>query len=588
MAEYHGIQIDYKNDSIFDEFSQSLLKQFYMLPDEKSPQEAFARAALAYSFGDMEFAQRIYNYVSKQWFMFASPVLSNAPKPGEPFKGLPVSCYLTYVDDTLESLIDHTTESRWLSVRGGGIGGHWSNIRAVSDKAPGPIPFLKTLDADMLAFTQGITRRASYAAYLDIDHPDILEFLDLRTPTGGDSNRKCYNLHHAVNITDAFMEAAINDKLWNLIDPHTKNIVDTVTARDLLQKIIYTRFKTGEPYILFIDTVNKHLPEFQKKLGLKVNGSNLCIEIVQPTSVQRTAVCVLSSLNLAYFDDWKDTTIVEDLIRLLDNVTQIFIDNAPDQFQKAKFSAERERSLGLGTLGFHTYLQKNMIPFESVVAKITNINIFKLIKERAYNETIKLAKEKGPCPDSIGAKEEVRNAHLLAIAPNANSAIIACASPSIEPIFANAYNHQMRAGSFLVKNKELEKILKERVPLEEIDNVWSSIMQNQGSVQHLTCLTDLEKDVFKTAFEIDQKWLISHAADRQQYICQSQSLNLFFPHGANKNDVLATHLRAWKSGVKSLYYLRTTSGIEVDISKEVERIPLTDYINNEECLSCHA
>lgn len=588
MKEYFGIQIDYKNDSLFDDFALTLLKQFYMLPHETSPQEAFARASLAYSFGDMAFAQRIYNYVSKQWFMFASPVLSNAPEPGRPFKGLPVSCYLTYVDDTLESLISHTTESRWLSVRGGGIGGHWSNIRAVSDKAPGPIPFLKTLDADMLAFTQGITRRASYAAYLDIDHPDIIEFLEIRTPTGGDPNRKCFNLHHAVNITDKFMEAAIHDDLWNLIDPHSKKIVDTVKARELLQKIIEVRFKTGEPYILFIDTANKHLPEFQKLLDLKINGSNLCIEVLQPTSSERTAVCILSSLNLAYFDDWKDSTIVEDLIRLLDNVTQIFIDNAPDQFEKAKYSAYRERSLGLGTLGFHTYLQKHMVPFESVLAKMMNLNIFKLIKERAYAETLRLAKEKGPCPDSIGANPEVRNAHLLALAPNANSAIIACASPSIEPIFSNSFTHKMRGGSFLVQNKELDKILKQRVPQEELENIWSSITQKQGSVQHLTCLTDHEKEVFKTAFEIDQRWLISHAADRQQYICQSQSLNLFFPYGADKNYVLATHLRAWKSGIKSLYYLRTSSGIDVDISKKVERVALTDYVNNEECLSCHA
>lgn len=793
MQDYHGIKIDLDRDSLLNEFSRSLLQDYYMLPEETSPQEAFARAALAYSFGNMDFAQRIYDYASKQWFMFASPVISNAPAPGAKWKALPISCFLTYVEDNLESLIDHSSEVRWLSVKGGGVGGHWSSVRSVSNKAPGPIPFLKTIDSDMQAYTQGITRRASYAAYLDVSHPDIIEFLEMRLPTGGDPNRKCFNIHNAINITDKFMEACIKNELWDLVDPSDGSVRDTIGARDLLQKIIEVRFKTGEPYMCFIDTANKHLPEALKRLGLKIHGSNLCIagdqrvvtskgyltarelyesgeplqifdgtkvcnaskmqlikrnaptykitlknglshtvtsdhkvktqrgdisvsdlvygdkifvqskkglfgswnlvldfnqaqsnskrvpdhiwlsnefvqtlylkdllgenhdeitnvrlftsgftnefiseiqalranlgllsdelqeitniefvsnqdvfclyvdsdehhfvsngfithncnEIMLSTSINRTAVCCLSSLNLEHFDEWQDTNIVQDMIKFLDNVLQVFIENCPDVLHKARFSAERERSLGLGTLGFHSYLQKHMVPFDSAMATVLNKHVFKIIKERAIEETMRLAEVRGAYPDDHEAK--YRNAHLLAIAPNANSAIIANSSASIEPWKSNSYAHRMRAGTFLVRNQALAELLKSKVTEDQLESIWDSITLNHGSVQHLDILDDYEKSVFKTAFEIDQKWLVQHAADRQPYVCQGQSLNLFFPAGADRNYVLATHIKAWRDGLKGLYYLRTTAGVNVNISEKVERVPLADYAQQEECLSC--
>ena len=540
-----GITIDLGYDNNLTEFSKKLLRDYYMQDHEESPQESFARAAVAFSFNhinqeyDYSLAQRIYNYAAKGWFMFSSPILSNAPLAGKKELGLPISCFLTYVDDSLEGLISHTDELRWMSVKGGGVGGHWSSIRSNSNISPGPVPFLKTVDSDMTAYRQGKTRKGSYAAYMDISHPDIVEFLNIRMPTGGDVNRKCFNLNNAVNVTDEFMQAVADGKEWNLVDPNDNTIRDTVDARKLWQRIIQIRFRTGEPYINFIDEANRHLPQFQKDLGLKIHGSNLCNEIHLATSKERSAVCCLSSLNLEKFDEWQDSTIVEDLIEYLDNVLQFFIDNAPRHLSRAIKSAKLERSLGLGAMGFHAYLQSKNIPFESGIAKSANINIFTLIQERAKQKTSELAKLKGECPDGIG--HGVRNSHLLAIAPNANSSIIAGTSPSIEPWKSNAYTHRTRVGSYLVKNPHLEKVLRDyannmsKINVEVwMNKQWKSIILSEGSVQHLDFMSDWHKEVFKTAFELDQRWIVDHAGDRQEFICQGQSVNLFFPAGTNK------------------------------------------------------
>lgn len=578
--EYLGIQLQEKQFPFTDQASK-LLKDYYMRPEEPSPDHAFARAAVAYSYGDMELAQRIYEYAAKGWFMFASPVLSNAPLPNEKPRGLPISCFLAYVPDSLEGLIDHTAELRWLSVKGGGVGGHWSDVRSTSDVAPSPIPFLKTVDADMTAYRQGKTRKGSYAAYLDVSHPDIIEFLNIRVPTGGDPNRKCFNLHNAINITDNFMEAVVHDQKWDLIDPNDATVRETIQARELWQRIIEVRFRTGEPYLNFIDTANKALNPAQKAKGLRIRGSNLCNEIHLATDETRTAVCCLSSVNLEFYDDWKNTQMVGDLIVFLDNVLQYFIDHAPNVLDRAKFSAERERSLGLGAMGFHSLLQKNMLPWESPLAVSLNRRIFKEIKEAAVQASKHLAQSKGEPQDLWGTG--MRNAHLLAIAPNANSSIIVGCSPSIEPMKSNAYTHRTRAGAHLVKNTHLERLLIEKG--QNTDDVWQSIILTEGSVQHLEFLTDWEKDVFKTAFELDQGWVVDHAAHRQQFICQGQSVNLFFPAGADKAYVNAVHLRAWKSGLKGLYYLRTTAGVSADkISQKIVRDALKD---SDECLACH-
>ena len=579
---YHGIDLDLSRDSLLSEQAMQLLKDYYMLPNEQSPQEAFARAALAYSGGDTWFAQRIYFYASQQWFMFSSPVLSNAPNHGDKFKALPISCFLTYVADTLQSLIEHNAEVAWLSVKGGGVGGHWSDVRGVSDKAPGPIPFMKVVDSQMTAYKQGKTRKGSYAAYLDVSHPHILEFVNFKVPTGGDINRKCFNLFNAVNITDKFMDAMVADADWYLVDPFDQSIRDVMKARDLWQRILEARFRTGSPYLNFIDTANRALPEAQKKLGLKIHGSNLCNEIHLATSEDRTAVCCLSSVNLEKYDDWKDTSMVRDLIRFLDNVLQAFIDNAPEyELDKARNSAMRERSLGLGAMGFHGYLQKLNVPFESLSAKLINKQIFKYIKEQADAETILLGQERGEAPDMLGTG--LRNAHLIAVAPNANSSIICNCSPSIEPIKSNSYVHRTRAGSHLVKNKYLQSVLVEYDRDDE--ETWKSINQNEGSVQHLAFLSEAEKDTFKTAYEIDQLWVIEHAGDRQGFICQGQSVNLFFPTGSPKSYVNAVHLAAYKHDLKGLYYLRTSSNVQADkVGLKIERDALKD---SEECLSCH-
>ncbi len=593
-----GITIDLKYDNNLTDFSKKLLKDYYMQDHEESPQESFARAAVAFSFNkeenktDIGLAQRIYDYAAKGWFMFSSPILSNAPTPGKTELGLPISCFLTYVDDSLEGLISHSDELRWMSVKGGGVGGHWSSIRSNSSISPGPIPFLKTVDSDMTAYRQGKTRKGSYAAYMDVSHPDIVEFLSIRLPTGGDVNRKCFNINNAVNVSDKFMEAVSKGEKWNLTDPNDGSVRDTVDARELWQRILKIRFRTGEPYINFIDEANRHLPQFQKDLDLKIYGSNLCNEIHLATSPDRSAVCCLSSLNIEKFDEWENTTIVEDLIEYLDNVLQFFIDNAPLALNRAIRSAMSERSLGLGAMGFHAFLQSKNIPFESGIAKAANINIFSLIKEKAKQKTIELAKLKGECPDAKGYG--VRNSHLLAIAPNANSSIIAGTSPSIEPWKSNAYTHRTRVGSYLVKNPHLEKVLLEYskdVPdikrSDWITTQWKSIILSEGSVQHLDYMSDWHKQVFKTAFELDQRWIVDHAGDRQEFVCQGQSVNLFFPAGTEKSYVNAVHLRAWKKKLKGLYYLRTNAGASAEkVSQKVEQDRLQDFSDPDECLSC--
>ena len=582
--QYLGVQIDLDRDNNLSEQANKLLKDYYCIEGETSPQHAFARAAQAYSYMDKKLAQRIYDYASKGWFMYSSPVLSNAPAPTKKPKALPISCFLTYVPDTLEGLIDHTSELRWLSVKGGGVGGHWTNVRSVSDVAPGPIPFLHTVDADMTAYRQGKTRKGSYAAYLDVSHPDIMEFLTIRIPTG-DIGRKCLNLHNAVNITDEFMNAVREDKIWELKDPNDDTVRATMKARKLWEQILETRFRTGEPYVNFIDTANRYLPETMKAKGLKIHGSNLCNEIHLPTNEDRTAVCCLSSLNLELYDEWKDTSIVRDLIRFLDNVLQYFVDNAPDTLQRAKYSASQERSLGLGAMGYHSYLQKHMIPFEQ--SGVINKEIFSFIRSEADAETLTLGKERGEAPDMKGTGR--RNAHLLAIAPNANSSMIVSTSPSIEPYKANAYTHRTRAGSHLIKNKYLSKLL-EKYNMNKSE-VWTGIVTNRGSVQHLQFLTDEEKEVFKTAVELDQIRLIELAGQRQKYLDQGQSLNIFFPAGASKKYVQQVHFRAWETECKGLYYLRTeVSNRAENITTKVELNKLTDYSevkkSEEECVSC--
>jgi len=590
---YKGLTLDYSRDSLMTDFSLTLLRDYYMLPTESSPQESFARAALCFSAGDMEFAQRIYDYASKKWFMFASPVLSNSVLPGEKMRGLPISCFLSWVPDTLPGLINHTSELRWLSVLGGGVGGHLSSIRAVSDKAPGVIPYVKTIDSDMNFFRQGAVRRGAYAAYLDISHPDLVEFLNMRVPTGGDASRKAFTIHNAINITDKFMDAVMNNERWHLTDPNDGSIRESHWARELWQRILETRFRTGEPYICYTDEANRRLPQNLKDMGLKINGSNLCAEIMLPTSDDRTAVCCLSSLNLEYYDDWKDTSLVADCVRLLDNVLQFFIDNAPDTISKARNAAIRERAIGLGTMGFHSYLQRKGFAFEGIYAKGVNLKIFENIKAQAVVASQQLAVERGEYPDGIGTG--MRNSHLMAIAPNANNSIMLNTSPSIEPLKANAYTHRTRAGSFLVKNVYLEQILEDMGM--NTSEVWTNIITNEGSIQHLDFLDDKIKKVFKTALELDQRWIIDLARDRQQFICQGQSVNLFFPAGSEKSYVNSIHLRAFSregTGVplKSLYYLRSTAGATAgkisgkdDVKKLDEQLK-TKKIDDGECIAC--
>jgi ribonucleoside-diphosphate reductase alpha chain len=570
------MKIDKKKDKLLANYAIGMLKDFYLNENENSPQEAYARASTAWSTYkgelDEDLAERLYSYVSNKWFMFASPVLSNAPNGTKKGKGLPISCFLTYVPDTLEGLISHSSELRWLSVFGGGVGGHWSDVRTVSDIAPGPMPFIHTVDADMIAYRQGKTRKGSYAAYMDVSHPDIIEFLNMRIPTG-DVQRKALNLHNAINITDEFMNAVMDNSDFDLRDPKDQAVKESVNARKLWERILETRFRTGEPYLNFIDTANKYLPEPLKDLGLKINGSNLCNEIHLPTSEDRTAVCCLSSLNLEYYDDWKDTTIVRDLIRMLDNVLEYFIEHAPDSIERAKFSAYRERSIGLGAMGFHSLLQHHGVAWESETAREINRVVFSRIKSEAVAETELLAEERGSYPD--GELSGRRNSHLLAIAPNASSGVILSTSPSIEPLKANAYTHRTRAGSFLVKNKYLTRLLDAKG--ENNESNWSSIITNKGSVQHLPFLTEGEKSIYKTAQELDQNWVIQHAGDRQPFICQGQSVNIFFPAGADKSYVNKVHIKAWNEGLKGLYYLRTEAKSRAEnVSEKVERVALQE------------
>ncbi len=583
MSQHLGITIDYERDSRLSEQAITLMRDYYMLDHETSPQQAFARAAVAYCADDFDLAQRIYDYASKGWFMFASPVLSNAPEPDGKIRGLPISCFLTYVGDNLDSLIEHNGEVAWLSVKGGGVGGHWSDVRGISDKAPGPIPFMKVVDAQMTAYKQGKTRKGSYAAYMDVSHPDIEEFVSFKVATGGDINRKCFNLFNAVNITDEFMESVINDTEWTLTDPSTGIVRETVQARRLWQRILEARFRTGSPYLNFIDTARRGLPEAQRKLGLSINGSNLCNEIHLATSEERTAVCCLSSVNLEKYDEWKTSGMVGDLIRFLDNVLQFFIDNAPEELGKAVFSAYRERSIGLGAMGFHGYLQSKGIAWESWQAASENYKLFGDIKQQAQHSTYQLAVERDECPDGRGTG--IRNMHLLAIAPNANSSILCGCSASIEPRISNCYVHRTRAGAHTVRNSYLETLLEEKG--QNTKKVWKSITEAEGSVQHLEFLSEVEKDTFKTAFELDQNWVVEHSAKRQEFICQGQSVNVFFPSGTDKAIVNQVHLKAWKEGLKGLYYLRTTAGVSAEkVGTKVDRNALKDFEDEEVCVSC--
>lgn len=570
------IEIDTTRDSLLTDYARDMIMDFYALEGETSPQEVYARAACAWSVfkgkRDNDLAQRLYDYVSKKFFMFASPVLSNAPVVDGVGKGMPISCFLTYVPDTVQGLIDHSSELRWLSVMGGGVGGHWSDVRSVSDMAPGPIPFLHTVDADMTAYRQGKTRKGSYAAYLSVDHPDIMEFMGLRIPTG-DVNRKCFNLHNAVNITDNFMKAVINGSKYELVDPKRGGTGEFLDARTVWAKLLETRFRTGEPYLNFIDTANANLPEPLKELGLKINGSNLCNEIHLPTNEERTAVCCLSSVNLEFYDEWKSTSMIQDLVVMLDNVLEYFIENAPDVLARAKYSAMRSRDIGLGAMGFHEYLQYKGIAFESDKARLLNKDIFQTIKSKAKSMSMELGMTRGSAPD-LG-DNGARHSHLLAIAPNASSGILLSTSPSIEPSKANAYTHRTRAGSFLVKNKYLEKMLE--AINKNTDEVWQSIITNKGSVQHFKWLSEETKAVFKTSFELDQMWVVKHAADRQPFICQGQSVNLFFPAGADRAYVNKVHIEAWKLGLKGLYYLRTEAKQRAEnVSEKVEENKLTE------------
>ncbi len=585
--------INYDRDKYLSEFSHKTLQDRYLIEGETSPQDAFARAAKAFSDDDAH-AQRLYDYVSKLWFMFSTPILSN----GGTSRGLPISCFLNYVEDSRQGLTGHYTENAFLSSVGGGVGGYWSHVRSVGSKtsngseSTGVIPFMKVVDAEMLAFSQGVTRRGSYAAYLDISHPEVEEFLDVRKPTGGDVNRKSVNLHHGILVGDDFMgliEGATReegfDDSWDLIDPHTKKVTKTVSAKTLWVKLIQNRVETGEPYIMFKDTVQAGLPQFQRDAGLNVHHSNLCSEITLPTSEDRTAVCCLSSVNLEEFDEWKhDNNFIPDLIRMLDNVISYFIENAPMHLVRAVYSASRERSLGLGAMGFHAYLQRHNLPFESASAKGANMKMFQHIKWRAKDATKKLAEERGECPDGVGYG--VRNAHLLAVAPNASSSII-CGntSPSIEPYRANAFTQKTKSGSSLLKNEYLEHILQELD--QDTDDVWKSIITNSGSVQHLDFLDEWTKDVFKTAVEIDQKWIIDMASDRQMDICQSQSLNIFFPADVSKQELHAIHMMAWKRKVKTLYYLRSEAIKRAEtVSDEVLRQYIFDSLDDEGCVAC--
>ena len=599
MSKVHGITVDYSRDALFDTLGVLRLKESYMRDDETSPQERFAFVSKAFG-TDEAHAQRLYDYSSKHWLSYSTPILSF----GRSARGLPISCFLPYLDDSSAGLVNTLSEVNWLSMLGGGVG-IGIGIRASDDKSVGVMPHLRTYDASSLAYRQGRTRRGSYAAYLDVSHPDILLFLEMRKPTG-DPNMRTLNLHHGINITDEFMqlvERSMIDKdaddSWNLVDPHNSEVREVVSARELWQRILDMRMQTGEPYLHFIDTSNRMMPEFQKKLGLKIRQSNLCSEIILPTDKERTAVCCLSSLNLEYCDEWKhDTLFLHDVAEMLDNVLQYFIDNAPTTVERARFSAIRERSIGVGALGWHAFLQRNNIPWESAMAVGRNKQVFKHIREQLNEANQQLGRLRGEALDAVGSGQ--RFSHLMAIAPNASSSIImGNTSPSIEPYRANAYRQDTLSGSHLTKNKWLDRVIEKHlsgdgdiVSQDDYNEIWSSIIANDGSVQHLTWMDDWTKDVFKTSMEIDQRWLVQHAADRQEFIDQAQSLNLFFRPDVNIKYLHAVHFLAWKSGLKTLYYCRSEKIGKADkVSKRIERevikeLDMKAIVDGDVCLAC--
>lgn len=564
MERGNRVQIDRSRDAYLTEFGKATLQDRYLLPEE-SFQDLFARVAMYYG-DDSQHAQRIYDYMSKLWFMPATPILSN----GGTNRGLPISCFLNETNDSLDDIVSLWNENVALASLGGGIGSYWGNVRSIGEKVgrngktSGIIPFIRVMDSLTLAISQGSLRRGSAAIYLPIWHPEIEEFIELRRPTGGDPNRKALNLHHGVLVTNRFMEAVERDEEWALKSPKDNHVVARVQARDLWIRLLTARIETGEPYIIFVDHVNDHIPDHHKMAGLSVKMSNLCSEITLPTGRDhlgndRTAVCCLSSANLEKFEEWQDhPTFIEDIMRFLDNVLTDFINKAPDSMKRAKYSAMRERSVGLGVMGYHSFLQSKMIPFESVMAKVWNRRMFQHIKRQADDASVKLAHERGPCPDAADYGIMERFSNKMAIAPTASISIInGGASPGIEPNAANAYTHKTLSGSFPVRNRYLKSLLAEKG--QDTDDVWSSIITNEGSVQHLDFLSQDEKDVFKTAFEIDQRWLIEHAADRTPFICQAQSLNVFLPANVHKADLHRIHWEAWKKGVKTLYYCRSKS-----------------------------
>ena len=596
VDKVHGIEVDYTRDSLFDELGLKRLKESYMKDDEVSPQERFAYVSKAFGTNEIH-AQRLYEYSSKHWLSYSTPILSF----GRSKRGLPISCFLPYLDDSAEGLVDCLSEVNWLSMLGGGVG-IGIGIRSTDDKSVGVMPHLRTYDASSLAYRQGRTRRGSYAAYLDISHPDILIFLEMRKPTG-DPNMRTLNLHHGINITDDFMrlvEKCMLDKdaddTWELKDPHTGEVKDTISAKHLWQQILEIRMHTGEPYLHFIDTSNRMMPQFQKDLGLKIRQSNLCSEIILPTDKQRTAVCCLSSLNLEYYDEWKnDKLFLKDVAEMLDNVLQYFIDNAPDSISRAKFSAQRERSIGIGALGFHAYLQRNSIIWESAIATSANRKIFKHIREKLDEANYELGAERGEALDCIGTGR--RFSHVMAVAPNASSSILmGNTSPSVEPYRANAYRQDTLSGSHLNKNKWLDRLITDisnEKPADWYNDVWSSIIANDGSVQHLDWMSEHDKEVFKTGMEIDQRWIVDHAAHRQEFIDQAQSINLFFRPDVNIKYLHAVHYQAWKQGLKTLYYCRSEKLAKADkVSKRIERqviqeLDLKALASTEEvCLAC--
>jgi ribonucleoside-diphosphate reductase alpha chain len=598
MNIVHGIKVDYSRDNLFDELGRKRLKESYMKDDETSPQERFAYVSNAFG-SNQEHAQRLYEYSSRHWLSYSTPILSF----GRSKRGLPISCFLPYLHDSSEGLVNCLSEVNWLSMLGGGIG-IGLGIRSADDKSTGIMPHLRTYDASSLAYRQGRTRRGSYAAYLNISHPDILIFLEMRKPTG-DPNMRTLNLHHGINITDDFMELVEKsmldpnvDDTWELKDPHNGEVREKISAKLLWQNILEMRMLTGEPYIHYIDTSNRALPEFQKKLGLKINQSNLCSEIILPTDKDRTAVCCLSSVNLEYYDEWKnDPLFLRDMAEMLDNVLEYFIVNAPDAISRAKYSAGRERSIGVGALGFHAYLQRNGVAFEGVMAKVLNNQMFKHIRGKLDEANTDLGTLRGSPADCAGTGR--RFAHVMAIAPNASSSIImGNTSPSIEPYRANAYRQDTLSGSHLTKNKWLDEVIRKHLGLsEDMDSgqyadIWSSIIANDGSVQHLEWMSENDKEVFKTGMEIDQRWVVEHAADRQQYIDQAQSLNLFFRPDVNVKYLHACHFLAWKKGLKTLYYCRSEKLAKADkVSKRIERevikeLDMSAIAQGNECLAC--